>query len=160
MSKELQDFFRKRWKMYFREFHMEVAMNDFELFSKSQARTSDQQPVMTFQKGGRAFALNRSALEKLGSPEFIQLFYSKSRHAVGIKAAQKTDSAIIPVRTLKAGTTSLIAAKAFTTTYRLGFSEAIRANLILEGDMFIAEIPKEISKEQIQENHTSSKSEV
>jgi hypothetical protein len=124
-------------------------MDDFELFSKSHARTSGQQPTLTFQKGGRAFALNRAAVEKIGS-EFVQLFYSKSRRALGIKAAKETDTGAIQIRSVSNSATSLIAAKAFTTTYGLEFTEAIRANLLAENDMLIAEVPKEATEHLLQ----------
>src|SRR4051812_18291260 len=109
-------------------------MDDFEVF-RAPGKPSRIEPTVTLQTKG-PISLNQAAYELLGSPEAVELLYSRSQHVIGMRPAEAGSPYAIPVRPQsRGGKTWMVAGQAFRSRYGLAEKGARRFVPRLEGTM-------------------------
>ena len=83
--------------------------------------------------------INRSAYEMLGSPEAVELLYSKKHRAIGLRQVSKKEPYAFPTRAQgrKGHNPSnyLVAVQAFTKHYNIDTSVAMRYPVEMQDDI-------------------------
>jgi hypothetical protein len=102
---------------------------DFERFDKRHIAISGS-PFVTIQRGGRVMTINRVAYEMLGSPEAVELLYSKQNRVIGVRQVSPKEPYAFPLRGQgRRGhepSNYLVAVQAFTKHYDIDTSVAMR----------------------------------
>ena len=70
---------------------------DFERFDQRHIAIAGS-PFVTIQRGGRVMTINRVAYERLGSPEAVELLYSKKNRVIGVRQVSRTEPYAFPLR--------------------------------------------------------------
>jgi hypothetical protein len=111
---------------------------DFERFDKRHAPIGGS-PFVTIQRGGRVMTINRVAYEMLGSPEAVELLYSKKNRVIGLREVSKKEPFAFPLRPQgRKGvqpSNYLVAVQAFTKHYGLDTSVAMRYPVEMQDDI-------------------------
>lgn len=104
-------------------------MIDFERFDQRHIAIAGS-PFVTIQKGGRVMTINRAAYEMLGSPEAVELLYSKKDRVIGVRKVSKKEPYAFPLRGQgrkgQEPSNYLVAVQAFTKHYGIDTSVAMR----------------------------------
>jgi len=102
---------------------------EFERFDKRQSPIAGS-PFVTIQREGRVMTINRAAYEMLGSPEAVELLYSRENRVIGLRKVSKKEPYAFPLRPQgrKGNEPSnyLVAVQAFTKHYGIDTSVAMR----------------------------------
>lgn len=118
---------------------------DFERFDKRQTSIAGS-PFVTIQRGGRVMTINRAAYEMLGSPEAVELLYSKKNRVIGIRQASKTEAYAFPLRGQgRKGhdpSNYLVAVQAFTKHYDIDTSVARRYPVEMQDDILTVSLDR------------------
>jgi hypothetical protein len=111
---------------------------DFERFDQRHMAIAGS-PFVTIQKSGRVMTINRSAYELLGSPEAVELLYSRQNRVIGIRAVSKKEPYAFPLRAQgrkrHEPSNYLVAVQAFTKHYEIDTSVATRYPAEMQDDI-------------------------
>src|SRR3982751_2182367 len=100
-------------------------IDDFEVFT-APGKPPRTELAATLQTKG-PISLNQATYEALGSPQAVELLYSRSKNVIGVRPTEANSPYAITVRAQKGGgTTWLIAAQAFRGKYGLAYPTARR----------------------------------
>lgn len=115
----------------------------FELF-KNRAVRQVKGPAGTVQARG-AFTLNSAALEHLGNPEAVHLYFDNEDKRVGIERAEPGSPYAYTTRPAGKGVSRLISAKSFMDTYGVPYEKTVPVRVSYEGDMVVLDVAPLIS---------------
>lgn len=111
---------------------------EFERFNQRHITIAGS-PFVAIQRGGRVMTINRPAYEMLGSPEAVELLYSKKNRAIGIRQVSKKEPYARPLRAQgRKGyepSNYLVAVQAFTKHYNIDASVAMRFPAEMQEDI-------------------------
>jgi hypothetical protein len=111
---------------------------DFERFDQRHIAIAGS-PFVTIQRSGRVMTINRAAYEMLGSPEAVEMLYSKKNRVIGLREVSKREPFAFPLRSQgrKGAQPSnyLVAAQAFTKHYGIDTSVAMRYPAEMQEDI-------------------------
>ena len=111
---------------------------DWERFDQRHIAIAGS-PFVTIQKDGRVMTINRPAYELLGSPEAVELLYSKGNRVIGIREISKKEPYAFPLRAQgRKGhqpSNYLVAVQAFTKHYDIDTSVAKRYPAEMQDDI-------------------------
>ncbi len=118
---------------------------EFERFDQRHIAISGS-PFVTIQKGGRVMTINRVAYEMLGSPEAVELLYSKKDRVIGVRQVSKTEPYAFPLRTQgrkgQDPSNYLVALQAFTKHYNIDTSVARRYPIEMQNDILTVSLDR------------------
>lgn len=121
--------------------------SDFERFDHRHIAIAGS-PFVTIQKGGRVMTINRVAYEMLGSPEAVELLYSKKNHVIGVRKVSKKEPYAFPLRSQgRKGhepSNYLVAVQAFTKHYNIDTSVAMRFPAEMQDDILTISLDRGI----------------
>jgi hypothetical protein len=90
--------------------------------------------------------INRAAYEMLGSPEAVELLYSKTNRVIGVKQVSKTEPYAFPLRAQgrkgQDPSNYLVAAQAFTKHYNIDTNVAMRYPAEMQDDILTASLDR------------------
>lgn len=120
-------------------------MDDFERFDQRHIAIAGS-PFVTIQRGGRVMTINRAAYEMLGSPEAVELLYSKKNRAIGLRRVSKKEPYAFPTRAQgrkgRNPSNYLVAVQAFTKHYNIDASVAMRYPVEMQDDILTISLDK------------------
>ena len=119
----------------------------FERFSRNAARTDTGAKWLSVQGNG-SISLSYSALKEIGQPEHVHLLYDSQANRVAVQAANAESKDAYPARLQGRGMNQnaarVVSASAFFKHIGLdAVAAARRYDVLIEGDMIIANMPNE-----------------
>lgn len=118
---------------------------DFERFDQRHIAIAGS-PFVTIQRGGRVMTINRVAYEMLGSPEAVELLYSKKDRVIGVRKVSPKEPYAFPARAQgRKGhkpSNYLVAVQAFTKHYDIDTSVAMRYPAEMQEDILTIPLDK------------------
>jgi len=116
--------------------------DDYELFEYRRVSIG-RAPMISLQKRG-TFSLNRIAVEALGSPGHVQLFYSRKKRRVGFRAAEADAPHTYSLSPQTSNSNYQIGAKSFCLYYNIPFGEGSRRfTTQMDGDMLSIDLDEQ-----------------
>lgn len=113
-------------------------MDDFERFDQRHIAIAGS-PFVTIQRGGRVMTINRVAYEMLGSPEAVEMLYSKKNRVIGVRKVSKKEPYAFPLRPQgrkgRQPSNYLVAVQAFTKHYDIDTGVAMRYPAEMQKDI-------------------------
>ena len=112
----------------------------FEKFEGIGAKRKDA--AVSIQSRG-SISLNAEAFKKMGTPDFVELFYNTERAQIMLKAADKGQSGAARMRSNgNQGGGALVATKAFFDAYEVAYAETRPVKIVLlDNGVLIVEVP-------------------
>jgi hypothetical protein len=111
----------------------------FKEFDK-RAATASKSPFVTHQRKG-PFSMNRAAVELMGNPEAVTLWFDEDERLIGFKPASLDNPRAFPVRAQgKNAATFMIAGQSFSKHYGLDTSVARRYAVQMRDDMLVLDL--------------------
>ncbi len=113
-------------------------MGKFELF-KARAARPVKGPAGTVQARG-AFTLNAAALEHLGNPDAVHLYFDREDNRIGVESADPGSPYAYATRPAGKGVSRLISAKTFMDAYGVPYDRTVPVRVSLEGEMVVLDV--------------------
>ena len=86
---------------------------NYEEFTRRRIHSVHNQPLITLQKGGREFTLNRAAHEALGKPAAVVLLYDRDAKIIGFRPSDGSPLHAYPLRRANRAECYHVAGKSF-----------------------------------------------
>lgn len=113
-------------------------MGKFELFRNRTVRQV-KGPAGTVQARG-AFTLNSVALDHLGNPDAVHLYFDAEDKRVGVEPAEPNSPYAYSTRPAGKGVSRLISAKSFMDTYNIPYEQTVPVPATFEGRMVVLNV--------------------
>jgi hypothetical protein len=113
-------------------------MDDFEVFEKYHSR-SVKELFVTIQRRGN-ISLNRAAFRAMGSPEFAELLFNRSKRLIGIRPTKSRSGRTVPIRKQGQSESYLIGGLTFTKEFDIDSSVARRFVATMQGNMLVVDL--------------------
>ena len=94
----------------------------------------------------KCFVLNPKAVETLGHPSAVKLFFDEARKIVGLKPADPTHKNSFPLKGFKTARHKVITAGAFCTHFGINVDRTVLfENIGMEDDMLTLDLTKTVN---------------
>lgn len=111
-------------------------LHGFEKWNRRTAPKTDT-PLVTVQQGG-LFSLNQPAIDAMGNPEKVEIFFSRDRQIIAFVPAEPDSITAYPPRKQGAQKNYYIAGQKFTKYYKIDTTVARRYPVTIEdGALFL-----------------------
>lgn len=117
---------------------MEVNLLSFEKFERSKA-VLGRKPNVTIQARG-IISINQSAYVRIGSPEYVDLFYDPHENLIGIQRAEDREEGHRVRVADQKGASAVVSGTAFTNYYGIPNKESLRWEPSFRGQMLIVDL--------------------